>query len=293
MDKQQASHEGLVTIGDLSRMYDITKRTLRLYHEMDLLVPHYVDEYTGYRYYTRTQFARLEMILQMKSVGLSLNHIQQMLSARNLSLFEAILGEQMDKVDKKLDECRMYKESLARQLDGLKYLRNPPVFDSVFMEYIPRRAVLMYDIAPYDMEQDYPEGSPWKTALERVKERLVETGIPLTLFHQVSGMVDMKYLLQDRMMCSGAFIHLSGDHTFGPLQTVVESGTYVCNYHRYVAMDGYAESAGIRLMLQYIKDNDYQIAGPYLAHVVAEGYVFDYNDNHIVVKQQIPVANIS
>lgn len=60
------------SVGELSEMYGVTSRTLRLYHERGLLVPEHIDTRTGYRYYSTSQLPRLEMILQMKNVGLSL-----------------------------------------------------------------------------------------------------------------------------------------------------------------------------------------------------------------------------
>ncbi len=289
MEKFHRQDEELVIIGDLSKMYNVSKRTLRLYHEMDLLTPYYVDAKTGYRYYTRAQFPRLDLILQMKSVGLSLKHIKQMLSTRNLSLFEALLGEQMDTLDKKIAHYKVGRDSLAKQLESCKHIRNPPVLDSIFIEYIPRRTALIFEIDNYDLEVEYPEGSPWKPALERVKASLVEKKIPLTLFHQVGGIIQKQFLLQNQLMCSGAFIQLNDDHQFGREAAHIDSGPYVCMYQRWIAMDNLAESRGVRRLLEYITENEYQIAGSYLAEVVAETSIFDYHDSNIFLKQQIPI----
>lgn len=293
MNKYQLAEEDLVIIGDLSKMYDVSKRTLRLYHEMELFVPYFVDDKTGYRYYSRAQLPRLDMILQMRSVGLSLNQIKKMLSTRNLSLFEALLGEQLDNLNKKLSECRMYQDSLIKQLESCKHIRNPPPLNSIFIEYIPRRTAFICDIDKYDLEVRYPEGSPWETALNRFKAALIEHGVPLTMFHQVGGMVAKEFLLQNRFICSGAFIELNDNHQYGLPQTYIDSGTYVCMYSRYIAMDNVKESEGIRMLLQYIADNEYEIAGSYYCPVIAETSIFDYNESDIFVKQQIPIKVVT
>ena len=54
-------------------------------------------------------------------------------------------------------------------------------------------------------------------------------------------------------------------------------------------MNNEDEVKGIRKLLDYIHQNEYQIVGDYIAQVVAESSVFDYNDSKIIVKQQIPV----
>ena len=74
----------LITIGELSELYSVSKRSLRIYHDMGLLVPEYVDHQTGYRYYTPRQFPQLESILQMRALGLSLNNILVILKQRDV-----------------------------------------------------------------------------------------------------------------------------------------------------------------------------------------------------------------
>lgn len=90
------------SVGELSEMYGVTSRTLRLYHERGLLVPERIDTRTGYRYYSTSQLPRLEMILQMKNVGLSLKRIENILETKDLSVFEALLNEQIDELDEKI-----------------------------------------------------------------------------------------------------------------------------------------------------------------------------------------------
>ena len=75
-----------ISIGEMSEIFNISRRTLRLYHDMGLLVPQYINDSNGYRYYSPSQFPRLEKIVQMKSMGLSLKQIKAMLNERNLSV---------------------------------------------------------------------------------------------------------------------------------------------------------------------------------------------------------------
>ena len=66
-------------IGDFSRIGRITIRTLRYYDEIGLLKPVKADELTGYRYYSINQLPRLQRIVLLKSLGLSLDDIQDLL----------------------------------------------------------------------------------------------------------------------------------------------------------------------------------------------------------------------
>jgi DNA-binding transcriptional MerR regulator len=71
-------------IGDFSRLTHITVKALRYYDEIGLLKPVKVDQFTGYRYYSAEQLPRLNYILALKDLGLSLEDIA-MLAQNSLS----------------------------------------------------------------------------------------------------------------------------------------------------------------------------------------------------------------
>lgn len=66
------------------------------------------------------------MILQMKNVGLSLKRIENILETKDLSVFEALLNEQVDELDEKISRYTTSRKALTRQLNSCRFLRNPP-----------------------------------------------------------------------------------------------------------------------------------------------------------------------
>ena len=62
-------------IGEFSRIARVSARLLRYYDELGLLRPGVVDSLTGYRYYTSSQLQRLNRILVLRDLGLSLEQI--------------------------------------------------------------------------------------------------------------------------------------------------------------------------------------------------------------------------
>jgi effector-binding domain-containing protein len=62
-------------IGEFSRFSQVTVKTLRYYDEIGLLKPAEVDPFTGYRYYSASQFPRIHRILALKDLGLTLDQI--------------------------------------------------------------------------------------------------------------------------------------------------------------------------------------------------------------------------
>jgi effector-binding domain-containing protein len=66
-------------IGEFSKIGRVTVKTLRWYDKMGLLRPSYVEETSGYRFYTLDQLPRLYRILALKDLGFSLDSISDML----------------------------------------------------------------------------------------------------------------------------------------------------------------------------------------------------------------------
>src|SRR5687767_4318493 len=62
-------------IGEFSRIARVSARLLRYYDELGLLRPGVIDSSTGYRYYTSAQLLRLNRILVLKDLGLTLEQI--------------------------------------------------------------------------------------------------------------------------------------------------------------------------------------------------------------------------
>jgi effector-binding domain-containing protein len=62
-------------IGDFSRLSRISVKTLRYYDEIGLLKPVKVDQFTSYRYYSADQLPRLNYIIALKDMGLSLEEV--------------------------------------------------------------------------------------------------------------------------------------------------------------------------------------------------------------------------
>lgn len=67
-------------IGEFSKIAQVSVSQLRYYNEIGLLQPAKIDKGTGYRYYSAQQLPRLNRILALKDLGMSLDQISQMLN---------------------------------------------------------------------------------------------------------------------------------------------------------------------------------------------------------------------
>lgn len=67
-------------IGEFSKIAQVSGRQLRHYDQLGLLKPAHIDPESGYRYYTAKQLPRLNRILALKELGLTLEQIARYLN---------------------------------------------------------------------------------------------------------------------------------------------------------------------------------------------------------------------
>lgn len=69
--------EKMYKIGMFSKMNHVTIKALRHYDDCNLLKPAYVDEWSGYRYYTSAQLPLLHEIIALRKMEFSIEEIKQ------------------------------------------------------------------------------------------------------------------------------------------------------------------------------------------------------------------------
>lgn len=67
----------LFRIGDVSKLCNISIKTLRFYEEKKLIKPVKVDIYTGYRYYDTQNIQTIYKIKSLKELGFTLDEIRK------------------------------------------------------------------------------------------------------------------------------------------------------------------------------------------------------------------------
>jgi DNA-binding transcriptional MerR regulator len=70
----------MFSIGEFSKLTQMTVKTLRFYHEAGLLIPSYVDPETGYRYYEESHVATARAITYLRSLEFSISDIKELMS---------------------------------------------------------------------------------------------------------------------------------------------------------------------------------------------------------------------
>ena len=68
----------MLNIGEFSKITGLTVKAIHLYHEKGLLIPHSVDEKTGYRYFDQKNIEQARVIVSLREMQFSLEEIGQL-----------------------------------------------------------------------------------------------------------------------------------------------------------------------------------------------------------------------
>jgi DNA-binding transcriptional MerR regulator/predicted transcriptional regulator YdeE len=102
----------MLKIGYFARISQVTVKALHYYDRLGLLKPAQVDPFTNYRYYTIDQLPRLNRILALKDLGLSLEQIALLLKGDVSS--EEIRGMLRLRQSQLQEQAKAVAEELAR-----------------------------------------------------------------------------------------------------------------------------------------------------------------------------------
>ncbi len=69
----------LMLIGEIADFFGVSRKAIRLYEKKGILKPVKVDPRNGYRYYSAAQVQQLNALLELKSLGFSLEEIKSVL----------------------------------------------------------------------------------------------------------------------------------------------------------------------------------------------------------------------
>lgn len=113
----------MYTISEVSKRFNISQRTLRYYHEIDLLLPN-VDPMTNYRYYNNAHLIDLQIILNFKQIGMSLDQIKIMLenihSENTNKHLENAIDLEILVIEEEMDKLMNRKNNLLRLKNGIE-----------------------------------------------------------------------------------------------------------------------------------------------------------------------------
>ncbi len=112
--------DGYYSSGEFARMAGVTLRTIRYYDQVNLLKPTYVNE-NGTRFYTDTDFAKLQQILLFKYLGLSLDEIRDMtVGEPDYHYLENVLSVQQKLIQDRIEQMQLVEKAIQNTTTALQ-----------------------------------------------------------------------------------------------------------------------------------------------------------------------------
>lgn len=94
----------MLSIGEFSKICQVSVKTLHHYDRIGLLKPAHVDAATGYRYYETAQLDRMLLIARLKRYGFSLFEIAVFLDCEDPAYRKAKLRQQAHRLQQEAQE---------------------------------------------------------------------------------------------------------------------------------------------------------------------------------------------
>ena len=79
--QNSGQRDGYLSVGRFAQAAQLSRKALRLYDQLGILVPDYVDPESGYRYYSMAQFEKARFIRLLRAMEMPLADISRVLAA--------------------------------------------------------------------------------------------------------------------------------------------------------------------------------------------------------------------
>ncbi len=275
--------EELLSIGKMAEINGVSIPTLRLYDKNGLLVPAYIDEESGYRYYTLQQTARLDIIAYMKELGMSLSEISHILEKEDITLIEDILAQKNEQMHEQMRKLKERHDAVERAIAQIERYRKSPTTGTTSLEYIDRRYIWSIPCPVNFYEKDR---NSYEETVIALRKELLANGIPQVHSYNLGTSISQERFENGEFVAENVFI-FSDKHLLEHSGTVMllDSGMYACIY-----LDNYDDEIKYgKQLLEFCRKNGYKICGDYICEELTEFHIFDSTKRNMFLRLQVPI----
>lgn len=235
----------LYKIGMFATMNHVTVKALRFYEEKGLLMPAYINEENGYRYYSMGQMAVLHQITALKQAGFTLEDIVAINAGSDE---EAVVMRKKSELLKKIAELT----NQVAVLDGYLAKKNCALKTPVLVKTLPKVtiAAMQFRIESYDCLFDVMP--KMGNLMEQVG---CECAIPEYCF---TNYLEDSYKEEDILIEVCEAVVEEKEELEGLTFRTMPEVQAACIFHK----GSYANFAdSYEIVLKFIEENGYEIAG--------------------------------
>ncbi|MEV4825529.1 MerR family transcriptional regulator [Micromonospora sp. NPDC049274] len=248
----------MFTIGDFARLGRVSVRMLRHYDSIGLLRPASVDAHTGYRFYRADQLRRLNRVIALKDLGLTLDQVRAILDdAVDVAELRGMLRLRRSQLTAQLAADTARLAAVEARLRMIESEGRMTTQDVVLKKIAPVRVAELTAVAPSYASQDIgPVIQPLYPELFR---RLAEVGItptgPAIAWYEPVADDDGDAVVVHAGVTVGAGVSALPDLAVRDLPAVGTAATIV----HHGSMDDVEQS--IEVLARWIEENGYRTDG--------------------------------
>ncbi|NLD18118.1 MAG: MerR family transcriptional regulator [Tissierellia bacterium] len=211
----------LYTIGETSRLLGVSTKTLRYYDKIGLLKPSFIDEDTGYRYYTFEKFHYIDRIKYLQSFGMDLDEIKEIMESEGVNGLVQGLNKKINEKEVELEKLKVIIKDMKWYRDYWNYINDE--FDMLhsYRLELPERYILKIPC-----EDDWLNWIHSPEVNMQKKKSELKT-MELQYRRQYGYLFHYDKFIQKEFLPTDYFIYIS-EKKEGSDFTVLPAGEYLC-----------------------------------------------------------------
>ncbi|MDM5426319.1 MerR family transcriptional regulator [Bacillus mycoides] len=219
--KEEIQVKTLFSIGEVAKIKDITIKALRYYHKMGILIPTYVDESTGYRYYSIDQFIHIDIIKSCRELNTSIVELQEIFKECDMDKLLQFLQLKRDEAEEHIRKMKEVMETIdvlnAKVGSSKDILKN----DEISIKFFEQRYVIVAPCKEVGSLQELLYYSDLEKIIQDYEEKMsMEMGIlynvnekwdvePKYVFNKVQDYVHMEEMQNIKVLPGGKYVTLA------------------------------------------------------------------------------------
>jgi DNA-binding transcriptional MerR regulator len=280
-------------IGEFSRFSQVSVKTLRYYDEIGLLKPSQTDRFSGYRYYTAEQMSRLNKILALKDLGLTLEQIAHLMKEDlPAAQLRGILRLKQVEIQQRLEEEQTRLNRVETRLRQIEQEDSMSAYEVVIKKLEPQLVCAIHDISATYGSQ----GPLWRELAVFLSKQNARACAPsLTIYYDTEYReqdVDLEVATPINAPMKGGGRVIVRELSGGSMACLIHQGGYDTISEAYQAIiawidaNGYRISGANREIYLQCPDNGYPDPTVYTSQISSDSNVF-------VTEIQFPVEKIN
>lgn len=135
--------ENLFSIGEVSKIKEVTIKALRYYHKVGILIPKYIDDKTGYRYYSIDQFIYIDIIKTCRDLGTSISELQEIFKKCNTDELLKFLNIKKYEAQENINKMRKVIKNIDTLNSTVEYSKNILNNNEIKIEDFKQRYIII------------------------------------------------------------------------------------------------------------------------------------------------------